>query len=49
MQVACGIGQRMFWRDLTILWLTVRKVLRSEGINQAGQAAMEEFKGTNNG
>jgi hypothetical protein len=28
------------------LWLTVRKVLRSEGVSQAGQATMEEFLGT---
>jgi sugar transferase EpsL len=35
-----------FWLDLKILWLTVRKVLRSEGISQAGQATMEEFRGT---
>ncbi len=34
-----------FWLDLKILWLTVRKVLRSEGVSQAGQATMEEFRG----
>jgi sugar transferase EpsL len=35
-----------FGLDLKILWLTVRKVLRSEGVSQAGQATMEEFLGT---
>ena len=32
--------------DLRILWLTVRNVLRREGISQAGEATMEEFFGT---
>jgi lipopolysaccharide/colanic/teichoic acid biosynthesis glycosyltransferase/glycosyltransferase involved in cell wall biosynthesis len=32
--------------DLKILWLTVRKVLRREGINQHGQATMTEFLGS---
>ena len=32
--------------DLHILWLTVRNVLRREGISQAGEATMEEFLGT---
>jgi sugar transferase EpsL len=33
--------------DLKILWLTVVKVIRSEGINQPGNVTMEPFKGTN--
>ena len=32
--------------DMRILWLTVRNVLRREGISQAGEATMEEFLGT---
>jgi sugar transferase EpsL len=40
------VDNRSFWLDLKILWLTVRKVLRSEGVSQAGQATMEEFLGT---
>jgi lipopolysaccharide/colanic/teichoic acid biosynthesis glycosyltransferase len=32
--------------DFKILWLTVMKVFKSEGINQAGQATAEKFKGT---
>jgi lipopolysaccharide/colanic/teichoic acid biosynthesis glycosyltransferase len=35
-----------FWLDLKILGLTVRKIIVREGINQAGQATMEEFKGS---
>ncbi len=34
-----------FWLDLKILWLTVRKIVAREGISQAGQATMEEFRG----
>jgi len=29
--------------------LAVRKVLRREGVSQAGQVTVEKFKGTNNG
>ncbi len=31
--------------DIKILWLTVKKVFKREGINQAGQATMEKFTG----
>jgi lipopolysaccharide/colanic/teichoic acid biosynthesis glycosyltransferase len=34
-----------FWLDIKIIFLTVWKVLAREGINQAGQATAEEFKG----
>lgn len=34
------------WLDLKILGLTVWKVIHREGINQQGQATMEEFKGS---
>ncbi len=34
-----------FWLDLKILGLTVRKIIVREGISQAGQATMEEFRG----
>ncbi len=33
------------WLDLKIILMTVRKILRREGINQPGQATMEEFWG----
>jgi undecaprenyl phosphate N,N'-diacetylbacillosamine 1-phosphate transferase len=35
-----------FALDLRILLLTVKKVLRSDGISQAGQATMEKFNGS---
>ncbi|MHA1371856.1 MAG: sugar transferase, partial [Promethearchaeota archaeon] len=31
------------WLDIKILFLTVWKVVKGEGISQAGQATMEEF------
>jgi sugar transferase EpsL len=33
------------WLDIRIIALTVWKILKREGISQAGQATMEEFKG----
>lgn len=38
-----------FRLDLKILALTVRKIIVREGISQAGQATMEEFKGHGQG
>lgn len=35
-----------FWLDIKILFLTVWKALRREGISQPGQATAEEFLGT---
>jgi len=40
------VDHRSFLLDLKILWLTVWKVLRGEGVSQPGQATMEEFKGS---
>ncbi|MGB5317248.1 MAG: sugar transferase [Robiginitalea sp.] len=34
-----------FWEDLKILWLTVLKVVKSEGISSDTSATMEEFMG----
>lgn len=34
-----------FWLDIKILLLTIKKVIKSEGINSAGQATTESFKG----
>ncbi len=34
------------WLDLKILWMTVRKVIKREGVNQPGNATMEKFIGT---
>jgi len=35
-----------FWLDMKIIGMTFWKVLKHEGISQAGQATMEEFKGS---
>jgi len=36
-----------FWLDLKIIFLTIIKVLKREGINQEGKATMEKFNGKN--
>jgi len=40
------VDNQSFWLDMKILWLTIRKVLVREGINQDGQATMEPFRGS---
>lgn len=40
------VDNRSFWLDIKILFLTVFKVFRSEGISQSGHVTMEKFKGT---
>ena len=35
-----------FWLDLKIILMTIWKIIKREGVNQAGQATMEEFKGS---
>lgn len=40
------VENRSFWLDLKILCLTVWKVLKCEGISEAGQATMSEFMGS---
>jgi sugar transferase EpsL len=37
------------WLDTKIVSMTIWKILKREGINQAGQATMEEFKGCSAG
>ncbi len=39
------VDHRSFWLDIKILFLTLWKVFKREGINQPGQATMEEFRG----
>jgi sugar transferase EpsL len=34
------------WLDMKILWITLRKVIRREGISQLGEATAQEFKGS---
>jgi sugar transferase EpsL len=42
------VDNRSFWLDLKILFLTVIKVFKSEGINQDGHVTMGKFTGTKN-
>jgi len=39
------VDHQSFWLDLKIIWMTIAKVLRSEGISQQGNVTMEKFKG----
>lgn len=43
------VDNRTFWLDIKILFLTVLKVFKSEGINQAEKITMEKFTGTDGG
>jgi lipopolysaccharide/colanic/teichoic acid biosynthesis glycosyltransferase len=43
------VERQSFWLDLRIIMLTVWKILKREGISQAGQATMEEFAGQSGG
>lgn len=35
------------WTDLQVIWITVMKVLKRDGISEEGQATMEAFNGHN--
>ncbi len=39
------VDNRSFWLDLKIIYLTIFKVFRREGISQRDHATMEKFKG----
>ena len=39
------VDNHSFTLDIKILWLTLQKVFKSEGISAQGQATMEKFKG----
>lgn len=39
------VDNQSFWLDLKILWLTIIKVFKREGINQQGHATVEKYKG----
>lgn len=43
------VDNRSFWLDLRILFMTVLKVTRSEGISAAGEATMPFFTGKTDG
>ncbi|KAB7707376.1 sugar transferase [Bacillus aerolatus] len=40
------VDNRSFWLDIKILFLTVLKVFKSEGISQTGHVTIEKFKGS---
>jgi len=40
------VDNHSLWLDLRILWLTIGKVLKREGIHQEGVETMERFKGS---
>ena len=42
------VDNQSIWLDIKILWLTVKKVIMRDGINQVGQRTMESFKGNEN-
>ncbi|AXK43607.1 sugar transferase [Erythrobacter aureus] len=39
------VDNRSIWLDLKIVWLTIVKVVRRDGISAAGEATMSKFKG----
>ena len=41
------VDNRSLWLDIKILWLTVIKVIKRDGISQAGNVTMEKFRGNN--
>jgi sugar transferase EpsL len=43
------VDHRSLWLDVKILWRTLLKVLRSDGISQEGHATMPEFMGSASG
>jgi lipopolysaccharide/colanic/teichoic acid biosynthesis glycosyltransferase len=42
------VDNRSFWLDIKILFLTLWKVVRRDGISHEGHVTMEKFKGTRN-
>jgi len=42
------VENRSYWLDIKILWKTVFKVLKRDGINQDGHATMSYFSGNQN-
>lgn len=39
------VDNHSLWLDLKIIWLTIRKVSKREGISAAGEATMPKFRG----
>jgi len=42
------VDNQSMWLDIRILWLTIKKVLMRDGINQNNQVTMQKFKGNLN-
>lgn len=40
------VDNRSVWLDLKIIWLTIRKVVKREGISAAGEATTSKFTGS---
>jgi lipopolysaccharide/colanic/teichoic acid biosynthesis glycosyltransferase len=40
------VDNRSLWLDLKIIWLTIRKVVKRDGISAAGEATMSKFTGS---
>ena len=40
------VNNRSLWLDLKIIWFTIRKVIKREGISGAGEATMSKFTGS---
>ncbi len=43
------VDHQSCWLDLRILWLTLLRVLRADGINEPGAATMSKFTGSRHG
>lgn len=41
------VNKQSFYLDLKIIWLTIKKIFKPDGINSSEQTIMEEFKGNN--
>ena len=42
------VDNMSLWLDVKIIFMTILKIIKREGISQPGQATMEEFKGALN-
>jgi sugar transferase EpsL len=43
------VDNQSFWLDIKILFLTIKKVFKSEGVSQNGHVTMEKFRGSSSG
>jgi sugar transferase EpsL len=43
------VDNQSFWLDIKILFLTIKKVFKSEGVSQDGHVTMEKFRGSSSG